>query len=115
MIDQMTRTLHTDVGLHRRLGLSIRTKPTIIFPGLTLTRDWVLPRLVSTFSPLLLLPLAALCFHRFDPGRTKQTAEKSRRNWLGRLQNLFKPVSRRVVAAAAPDQRGRLVWRRELE
>ena len=97
MINQMTQTLHTT-------SLSIGAsdfdphKPTIIFPGLTLTREWVLPRLVSTFSALLLLPIAALCFHRFDPVRTKQTGEKSRRNWLGRLQNLFKPVSRRVAA-----------------
>lgn len=97
MINQMTRTLHTT-------SLSIGAsefdphKPTIIFPGLTLTRDWVLPRLVSTFAALLLLPIAALCFHRFDPVRTKQTSEKSRRNWLGRLQNLFKPLSRRIAA-----------------
>ena len=96
MIDQMMRTLHTT-------SVAIGAAPfdphkaTIVFPGLTLTRAWVAPRLVSTFAPLLFLPLAALCFHRFDPGRTKQIAGKSRRNWLGRIQNLFKPLSRRLV------------------
>ena len=77
---------------------------------MTLTRAWVLPRLVSTLAPLLFLPLAALCFHRFDPARTKQTAEKSHRNWIGRLQNLFKPVSRRIVAQLLrPARRGSFV------
>lgn len=97
MMDQMTRTLHTTTVSIGASDFDPR-KSTIIFPGLTLTRAWILPRLVSTFAPLVLLPLAALCFHRFDPVRTKQTAEKSRRNWLGRLENLFKPLSRRLAA-----------------
>ncbi|MEO7165626.1 MAG: hypothetical protein ABI016_01160 [Chthoniobacterales bacterium] len=97
MINQMTRTLHTTSVA---IGASPFDpgKPTIIFPGLTMTGDWILSRLVSTFTALLLLPVAAFYFHRFDPVRTKQTSEKSRRNWLGRLQNLFKPLSRRVAA-----------------
>ncbi len=96
MIDQMTQTLHTN-----SLSIGASTfdpkKAPVIFPGLTLTRDWILPRLVSTLAPLLFLPLAGLFFHRFDPVRTKRTAEKSRGNWIGRLQSLFKPLSRRVV------------------
>jgi hypothetical protein len=96
MMDQMTRTLHT-----RSLSIGASTfdpkKAPVVFTGLTLTRDWVLPRLVSTLAPLLFLPLAGLFFHRFDPVRTKRTAEKSRGNWIGRLQSLFKPLSRRIV------------------
>jgi hypothetical protein len=42
-----------------------------LFPGLSLTRDWVIPRIVSLFLPLLLLPVAAAFFHRFDAVRTK--------------------------------------------
>lgn len=97
MTDQLSRTLHTNSV---SIGASTfdPKKAPIVFPGLTLTRAWVLPRLVSTFAPLLLLPVAALCFHRFDPVRTRQTSEKSSRNWIGRLQNLFKPLSRRLVA-----------------
>ena len=97
MTDQLSRTLHTNSV---SIGASTfdPKKAPIVFPGLTLTRAWVLPRLVSTFAPLLLLPLAALCFHRFDPVRTRQTSERSSRNWIGRLQNLFKPLSRRLVA-----------------
>ena len=105
MIDQMQRTLQTHSV---SIGASDfdPTKPTIIFPGLTLTREWVVPRLVSLLTPLLLLPVAALFFHRFDPVRTKQVSGKGRRNWLGKIQNLFKPLSRRAVALLTMPGRG---------
>jgi hypothetical protein len=105
MIDQMQRTLHTNSV---SIGASDfdATKPTILFPGLTLTHEWILPRLVSLLTPLLLLPVAALFFHRFDPVRTKQMSGKGRRNWLGKIQNLFKPLSRRAVAFLTMPGRG---------
>ena len=104
MIDQMQRTLNTHSV---SIGASSfdPTKPTITFPGLTLTREWVVPRLISLVTPLLLLPVAALFFHRFDPVRTGHVAGKGRRNWLGKIQNLFKPLSRRFVALL--EMRGR--------
>jgi hypothetical protein len=97
MIDQMQRTLHTHSV---SIGASEfdPTKPTIVFQGLTLTREWVLPRLVSMVFPLLLLPVAALFFHRFDPVRTGRVSGTGRRNWIGKIQNLFKPLSRRAVS-----------------
>jgi hypothetical protein len=97
MIDQLQRTLHTESV---SIGASSfdPTKPTILFPGLTLTREWVLPRLISLLTPLLLLPLAGLFFHRFDPVRTQRVSGKGRRNWIGKIQNLFKPLSRRAVS-----------------
>lgn len=97
MIDQMQRTLHTESVA---IGASSfdPAKPTVLFPGLTLTREWIVPRLVSLLAPLALLPVAALFFHRFDPVRTGRASAKGHRNWLGRIQNLFKPLSRRAVA-----------------
>ncbi len=97
MIDQMQRTLHTESV---SIGASSfdPTKPTILFSGLTMTREWVLPRLISLLVPLSLLPVAALFFHRFDPVRTGRVSGKGRRNWIGKIQNLFKPLSRRAVA-----------------
>lgn len=97
MIDQMQRTLQTHSV---SIGASSfdPTKPPMLFPGLTLTRDWVLPRLISLVTPLLFLPVAALLFHRFDPVRTGRVAGKGHRNWIGRIQSLFKPLSRRAVA-----------------
>ncbi|HEY2138855.1 MAG TPA: hypothetical protein VGH00_02160, partial [Chthoniobacterales bacterium] len=97
MIDQMQRTLHTQ---SLAIGASEfdPAKPTIVFQGLTLTKEWVVPRLVSMVSPLLLLPVAALFFHRFDPVRTGRVSGTGRRNWMGKIQNLFKPLSRRAVS-----------------
>jgi hypothetical protein len=97
MIDQLQRTLHTESV---SIGASSfdPTKPTILFPGLTLTPEWFLPRLVSLLVPLSLLPLAGLFFHRFDPVRTGRVAGKGHRNWIGKIQNLFKPLSRRAAA-----------------
>jgi hypothetical protein len=97
MIHEMQHTLHTESV---SIGASPfdPTKPTIIFPGLTLTREWIVPRLISLLAPLLLLPVAALFFHRFDPVRTGRASGKGHRNWLSRIQNLFKPLSRRAVA-----------------
>ncbi|HSP44527.1 MAG TPA: hypothetical protein VLO30_00915 [Chthoniobacterales bacterium] len=97
MIDQMQRTLHTESV---SIGASSfdPTKPTILFPGLTMTSEWIFPRLISLLVPLSLLPVAALFFHRFDPVRTGRVAGKGRRNWIGKIQNLFKPLSRRAVS-----------------
>ncbi|HEY8835516.1 MAG TPA: hypothetical protein VIM09_08015, partial [Chthoniobacterales bacterium] len=97
MIDQLQRTLHTESV---SIGASSfdPTKPTIIFQGLTLTREWVVPRIISVLAPLLLLPFAGLFFHRFDPVRTGRVSGKGRRNWIGKIQNLFKPLSRRAVS-----------------
>ncbi|HVF72932.1 MAG TPA: hypothetical protein VM940_15115 [Chthoniobacterales bacterium] len=105
MIDQMQRTLHTESV---SIGASPfdPAKPTILFSGLRLTGEWVVPRLISLVAPLALLPVAALFFHRFDPVRTKQVAGKGRRNWIGKIQNLFKPVSRRAVTLLTMPGRG---------
>ena len=97
MIDQMQRTLQTHSV---SIGASSfdPTKPTILFPGLTMTHEWIVPRVISILAPLSLLPMAALFFHRFDPVRTRRVSGKGRRNWIGKIQNLFKPLSRRAVA-----------------
>ena len=75
MIDQLQQTLHTESV---SIGASPfdPTKPPILFNGLTLTREWVLPRLISVLAPLSLLPIAALFFHRFDPVRTGRVSGK---------------------------------------
>jgi hypothetical protein len=105
MIDQMQRTLRTE---SISIGASSfdPTKPPIVFPGLTLTSEWIFPRLISILTPLLLLPLAALMFHRFDPVRTGRVAGKGRRNWIGKIQNLFKPLSRRAATLLMAPGRG---------
>ncbi len=106
MIDQMTRTLQTD---SLAIGASEfnPTLPPIVFPGLRMVPEWIVPRILSMLLPLLFLPLAGLFFHRFDPVRTKRTSDKARRNWIGRIQMLLKPVTRRAVALLMWPARGR--------
>jgi len=105
MIHQLQHTLHTDSVA---IGSSSfdPTKPTIVFPGLSMTRDWIVPRIISMLLPLLLLPAAALVFHRFDPVRTGRTAGRTNRKWLGKLQSLAKPLSRHAVAMLNTPSRG---------
>ncbi|HEY2615632.1 MAG TPA: hypothetical protein VGI42_07965, partial [Chthoniobacterales bacterium] len=97
MIHQMQHSLHTNSV---SIGSSPfdPTKPALIFPGVSMTREWIAPRIVSTLLPLLLLPVAALLFHRFDPVRIGPTTGKTNRKWIGKVQSLSKPLTRRVVA-----------------
>jgi hypothetical protein len=105
MMDQLQQTLHMNSV---SIGSSPfdPTKPPILFNGLTLTREWIVPRVISLLAPLSLLPIAALFFHRFDPVRTRRVSGKGSRNWIGRIQNLFKPLSRRAVSLMMVPSRG---------
>ncbi|HEX7705692.1 MAG TPA: hypothetical protein VF701_04450 [Thermoanaerobaculia bacterium] len=70
------------------------SKPPLVFAGLRFDGGWLLPRLGSTLTPLSLLLLARLFFHRFDPARVRAGGEKSRTSWLGRLNALSRPIAR---------------------
>ena len=100
MISQAQRTLGVE-------SISIGSSPVdpsltpIVFPGLSLTSGSFVPRLVSSLLPIVLLPIATLFFHRFDPVRTGRSADKGKRNWIGRIQMLFKPISRRLSPSHA--------------
>jgi hypothetical protein len=96
MIDQLRHALHTDSVSIGASDFDPHKAP-VVFPGLSLPDEWLWPRIVSTFTPILLLPVATLCFHRFDPVRAKRVADRSQRNWIGRFQNLFRPLSRTIV------------------
>jgi hypothetical protein len=72
-------------------------KPPLVFAGLRLTGEWILPRLGSTLWPLSLLAIARLFFHRFDPARVRSTGERARTSWIGGLNTISKPVARIFV------------------
>jgi hypothetical protein len=72
------------------------SKPPIVFHGLSLPLEWIVPRLASLLIPLLLLIPARLFFHRFDPVRTRRVAATEKRNVLARAQMLLKPLTRTV-------------------
>jgi hypothetical protein len=69
-------------------------KPLFIFPGLRLDRVWIAPRIFATLAPVTFVILARPFFHRFDPARVKQGAQKSGRNWMARLGAIAKPLTR---------------------
>lgn len=76
------------------------TKPPIVFNGLQMTREWVVPRVLGTLWPMALLIFARPFFHRFDPARVRVAPnEGTRRSWSGRLNMLAKPLARVVVRA----------------
>lgn len=81
-------------------------KAVLVFPGLTLG-SWGLARFGSLLTPLPLLLIARLFFHRFDPARVRTAGAKGHRNWIGRLNALLKPLARLVVAGPS---RGSSLW-----
>ncbi len=75
-------------------------KGIYVFQGLTLDREWILPRLVSMLLPLPCILLAWAFFHRFDPVRVKAAVVK-RTGWLSRINLLFKPLTRASMRLVA--------------
>jgi hypothetical protein len=73
-------------------------RPVLVFHGLGAGEGWLLPRIAATLSPLTLLVVARLFFHRFDPSRVRVLPnEQTRRSWLGRMNALSKPFARLFV------------------
>jgi hypothetical protein len=74
------------------------TKAPLVFPGLSYSWHWVAPRIASTLWPMLLLVIARVFFHRFDPARVRAMPnETSRTSWAGRFNALSKPIARVIV------------------
>lgn len=72
------------------------TQPPLVFQGLRLTPEWIGPRIVSTLSPLMLLLMARLFFHRFDPSRIRMGGPKRGRGLMAGAAGLSRPLSRIV-------------------
>ena len=78
-------------------------KGTYDFAGLHATPYFIGTRAVATIWPAVLLIVARVFFHRFDPARVRAVAnERARRSWSGRLNLLAKPVARMFVRALTP-------------
>jgi hypothetical protein len=95
LLDTLRRTMH---ATQLSIGHSTfdPTKPLFVFPGLRLSRAWIFPRIFATLAPAALVIVARPFFHRFDPARVKQGAQKSGRNWMTRLGAIAKPFTRMV-------------------
>lgn len=97
LLQQLKTNYHTD-SLSIGASTFDAAKPPIVFPGLQWGWQWVLPRVVSTLWPMLLLVVARVFFHRFDPARVRSMPnEKARSSWIGRFNMLSKPIARLFV------------------
>ena len=93
LLDSMQSVLHTT---SMSIGQSQydMSKPPFTFGGIPLLREWIAPRIAATLLPLGLLVPARFFFHRFDPARTRAAAQRSRRNVVGWIGNLARPLAR---------------------
>jgi len=96
MIDTLRHQLHTTSVAVGATSFNPR-KGTFLFHGLSMTRAWIVPRLLSMLMPVPLLLLARLFFHRFDPVRVKQSVSKQRDSLFARINRLFKPLTRAAM------------------
>jgi hypothetical protein len=67
-----------------------------VFPGLTMPAGWLLARIGTSLLCIPLLAMALFFFHRFDPARVRISG-KAKRDWLGRLNAMAKPLARLVT------------------
>ncbi|HEX9164162.1 MAG TPA: hypothetical protein VF980_20840 [Thermoanaerobaculia bacterium] len=101
LLDSMHSSLHTS---NMSIGHTTfdKSKGVFIYQGLDLTRRWLMPRVVATVAPVLLVIAAVPFFHRFDPARVKRTGERGGRKWLSRISSLGKPLARLAWRLAPP-------------
>jgi hypothetical protein len=69
----------------------------VIFNGILWSWEIVLARIATIFFPLLLLILAVLGFHRFDPTKIKSAVRQSRKSSLSGVNKMLKPLKRLLV------------------
>lgn len=93
LMEQTRRNFHTQ-------SLSIGStsfnaaKPALVITGFNLGGGAWATRLVSTLTPILLLLLAQLFFHRFDPARLRAAAARGKRGWMGQINAMARPFAR---------------------
>jgi hypothetical protein len=93
LMEQCRDTFHTH-------SMSIGSSPfnpakaPITIAGLNLGGDAWATRLVSTITPIPMLLIARLFFHRFDPARIRAAGAKGKRGWMRSFNAMAKPFAR---------------------
>jgi hypothetical protein len=93
LLEQSRETFHTtsmSIGSSRFNP----AKAPITIAGLTLAGDAWATRMVSTITPIPLLLVARLFFHRFDPARIRAAGPKGKRGWMRSFNALARPFAR---------------------
>jgi len=97
LMEQTQRNLHTQ-------SLSIgsspfdASKPVLVIDGFNLGGGAWATRLVSTLSPIPMLLIAVLFFHRFDPARLRAAGAKGKRGWMRNINALARPFVHPLAA-----------------
>ena len=91
LFEETLRTYHTK---SMSIGQTTFDKsvPLRVIDGLHLGGDEWLTRLTSTLSPMLILGVALLFFHRFDPARVRARSGRNGK-WMQRLNAIAKPFT----------------------
>ncbi|MFP5246499.1 MAG: hypothetical protein ACLGH0_07370 [Thermoanaerobaculia bacterium] len=100
---QQIRSMYGTLEMSIGASTFDKAKPPLVFPGLQLSAEWLLPRIGATLWPIGLLGIARLFFHRFDPARVRVVPNaKSHGSWIGRFNAMAKPLARLFVRVLAP-------------
>jgi hypothetical protein len=96
-MEQTQRNFHTQA---MSIGASSFDpgKAPLVIDGFHLAGDAWATRLVSAITPIPLLLVARVFFHRFDPARIRATGAKGTRGWMRSVNALAKPFARPFAA-----------------
>jgi hypothetical protein len=94
---EQTRVLFHTTSMSIGASTFDAAKAPITISGLNLAGDAWATRLVSTITPIPLLLLARVFFHRFDPARIRAAGAKGRRGWMRSVNALAKPFARPIA------------------
>jgi len=93
LMEQTRKTFHTQAISIGASSFDPKKAPLII-DGFHLSGDAWATRLVSTLTPIPMLLLARVFFHRFDPARIRAAGLKEKRGWMRSFNALAKPFVR---------------------
>ncbi|HEX3069628.1 MAG TPA: hypothetical protein VHX14_13745 [Thermoanaerobaculia bacterium] len=97
LMEQTQRNLHTQ-SLSIGSSSFNAAKPPVTISGLNLGGGAWATRLVSTITPVPLLLIGLLFFHRFDPARLRAAGAKGKRGWMRNFNALARPFARPIAA-----------------
>jgi hypothetical protein len=106
-LEQMLRDMKGADGVSIGAALYDESKDPIVFGAARVETSWVLPRIMSTVTPVLLLVPATALFHRFDPSRTRLAHRRRSPGLVSRLSGLTRRPASLAFSRLAPWLGGR--------
>ncbi len=101
LIGQIQDQFHTTTMSIGSSSFNVLNQSPVLYPGLQWGWEMIAMRFASLAVPAGLILLARAWFHRFNPARIKVSVRHSRRNLIGRINTLLKPVTRILAPLAS--------------